>query len=165
MRPDSVGAARAKERHRLLSVVRTGLLDSGDEERFDRLTRAAQQSFGVMTSIISLITDDRQFRKSVVGPLRRNIPREEAFCDATVRSESGVVIPDLRMDARFRDSPFVVGPPFVRFYAGIPLRGPGGWFVGSMCILDTERRFLDLRDCALLRRLAGAAELELNGVG
>ncbi|WP_298255108.1 GAF domain-containing protein [uncultured Arthrobacter sp.] len=99
---------------------RTRLLDSGDEERFDRLTRLAQQSFGVLSAVISLIGDDRQFLKSFVGP------------------------------------------PFVRFYAGLPLRGPGGWFVGSMCILDTEPRILGREDRTLLQCLAQEAELELN---
>lgn len=32
----------------------------------------------------------------------------------------------------FSTSSFVVGAPHLRFYAGVPLRGPGGWFVGSL---------------------------------
>ncbi|TYC98869.1 GAF domain-containing protein [Arthrobacter echini] len=155
-------AARAKERQRLRAVDRTRLLDSGDEERFDRLTRLAQQSFGVLSAVISLIGDDRQFLKSFVGPLPRNVAREFSVCDTTLQAEGGLVVPDLGSDARFRDNPFVVGPPFVRFYAGLPLRGPGGWFVGSMCILDTEPRILGLEDRTLLQCLAQEAELELN---
>ncbi len=157
-------AARAKERQRLRAVDRTRLLDSADEERFDRLTRLAQRSFGVLTAVISLIGEDRQFLKSFVGPLPRNVAREFSVCDTALRTEGGLVVPDLRSDVRFRDNPFVVGPPFLRFYAGVPLRGPGGWFVGSMCILDTEPRSLEHEDHTLLRCLAQEAELELNDV-
>ncbi|MBG6224275.1 GAF domain-containing protein [Arthrobacter sp. CAN_A2] len=155
--------ARATERERLRSLHRSNLLDTGDEERFDRLTRYAQIHFATATAIISLIAEDRQYLKSFVGSFPRSIPRNAAFCNVTIRSEDTLVVPDLLEDERFRDSPFVVGPPFIRFYAGVPLRGPGGWFVGSLCILDTEPRQLDQRALLQLRSLADRAELEVNG--
>ncbi|WP_247828354.1 GAF domain-containing protein [Arthrobacter antioxidans] len=154
--------ARAAERERLRSLHRSNLLDSGDEERFDRLTRHARIHFAVATAIISLIAEDRQYLKSFVGSFPRTVPREAAFCNVTIESEDTLVVPDLLEDVRFQNSPFVVGPPFIRFYAGVPLRGPGGWFVGSLCILDTEPRRLGPRELLQLRRLADQAELEVN---
>ncbi|MHA7239495.1 GAF domain-containing protein [Arthrobacter sp. TMS1-12-1] len=156
-------AAREAERQRLRSLHRSNLLDSGDEERFDRLTRHAQGLFGVATAVISLIAEDRQYLKSSVGSFPRTLPRSAAFCNVTIEGEELLVVPDLLEDGRFRNSPLVVGPPFIRFYAGVPLRGPGGWFVGSLCILDTEPRHLDRRGLLQLRRLADQAELEVNG--
>lgn len=150
------------ERQRLRSLERSGLLDTGDEERFDRLTRRAQVLFGVTTAVISLIARDRQYLKSVVGPFPRNIRREEAFCNITIQGEEPLVVQDVREDQRFQESPLVKGAPFIRFYAGVPLRGPGGWFIGSMCILDTEPRNLSSTDQVHLRRLADEAELEVN---
>lgn len=150
------------ERQRLRSLERSGLLDTGDEERFDRLTRRAQVLFGVTTAFISLIAGDRQYLKSVVGPFPRGIRREEAFCTITIQDEEPLLVPDLRADQHFQKSPLVVGAPFIRFYAGVPLRGPGGWFIGSMCILDTEPRDLSSTDRTRLRRLADEAELEFN---
>ncbi|WP_442853448.1 GAF domain-containing protein [Arthrobacter sp. L77] len=114
------------------------------------------------TAIISLIAEDRQYLKSFVGSFPRTLPREAAFCNVTIESEDTLVVPDLLEDERFQNSPFVVGPPFIRFYAGVPLRGPGGWFVGSLCILDTEPRRLGPRELLQLRRLADQAELEVN---
>lgn len=161
-RPESRPAVRELERQRLRAVERSRLLDSGAEERFDRITREARARFGVPLSIISFIAEDRQFFKSFVGSMPRNIPREIAFCNATIRQEEPLVVPDLLDDARFSGHPFVSGAPFVRFYAGVALRGPGGWFVGSICILDTEPRVLGPHDLLRLRRFAEAAELEVN---
>ena len=154
--------AREAERQRLRSLHRSNLLDSGDEERFDRLTRHARSHFAVATAIISLIAEDRQYLKSFMGSFPRTLPREAAFCTVTIAGEDTLMVPDLLADERFRDSPVVVGPPFIRFYAGVPLRGPGGWFVGSLCILDTEPRRLGPRELRQLRRLADQAELEVN---
>ncbi|WP_181036474.1 GAF domain-containing protein [Arthrobacter sp. B1805] len=160
--PKTLPAAREFERQRLRSLERSGLLDSGDDERFDRLTRKACAQFKVSTAIISLLDADRQYLKSFVGAFPRNIRRDDAFCNVTIEGEDLLVVPDLRADERFRDNPLVVGEPFVRFYAGVPLRGPGGWFVGSMCILDTIPRELHGREQERLRRLADEVELEMN---
>jgi GAF domain-containing protein len=153
---------RECERQRLRSLCRSKLLDSENEERFDRLTREAQALFGVPTAIISFISEDRQFLKSFVGELPRNIPRRLALCNTTISQEEPLVVPDMSSDPRFSSHPFVVEDPFVRFYAGIPLRGPSGWFVGSLCIVDTTPRELGPTDRAHLRRLADLAELEIN---
>ena len=34
---------------------------------------------------------------------------------------------------RYRESPFVTGPPHLRFYAGAPLVASNGYRLGSMC--------------------------------
>lgn len=161
----SLTAAREVERQRLRSLKRSGLLDSGDEERFDRLTRQACAQFSVSTAMISLVDGDRQYLKSFVGSFPRNYRRDASFCNVTIQGEGSVVVPDLSADDRFRDNPLVVGPPFIRFYAGVPLRGPGGWFVGSMCILDTVSRQLDRQELMQLRRLADEAEFQINAGG
>lgn len=160
--PTVVPPSRESERQRLRSLLRTGLLDSPEEERFNHLTREAQTRFGVHTAIISFISEDRQFLKSFVGDLPRTIPRDLALCDTTIKQDGLLLIPDMRVDPRFSTHPFVVGEPFARFYAGIPLRGPSGWFVGSLCLVDTEPRHLCARERAYLGTLADLAEIEVN---
>lgn len=73
-----------------------------------------------------------------------------------------MIIPDTRSDHRFSANPLVVAAPFVRFYAGVPLRGPGGWFVGSFCVLDQDPRDFSRADRQRLLALASEAEVELN---
>ena len=49
-----------------------------------------------------------------------------------------MLVPDTHRDARFREHPWVVGPPHVRFYAGYPIRGLDGSRVGTVALLDRK---------------------------
>lgn len=150
------------EHLRSRAAIRTGLFDTGSEDRFDRITRAAAQRFDTAFSILTLIDDDRMYVKSMVGSLPREVPREVGFCNVTIQSEDGLVISDTLEHPIFSTSEFVTGPPRLRFYAGIPLRGPSGWLVGTLCIMDTQPRAFTAAGLRALRRLADGAELELN---
>ena len=69
-----------------------------------------------------------------------------------------VVIPDARLDERFRDSPFVDGRRLaVRFYASAPLYGPDDETVGRLCVLHDEPRVLDDLQVQTLTTLAANA--------
>jgi hypothetical protein len=50
------------------------------------------------------------------------------------------VILDTHSDWRFVNSPQVVGAPYVRFYAGAPLRTADGFNLGSLCVIDDKPR-------------------------
>jgi sigma-B regulation protein RsbU (phosphoserine phosphatase) len=58
----------------------------------------------------------------------------------------------------------VVGDPHVRFYAGVPLRGPEGHNVATLCLADTAPREFSSTDLATLTGLAEIAERELRMV-
>ena len=45
----------ANEKERLQTLRSAGILDTGAEERFDRLTRMAKRVFGVSISLVSLV--------------------------------------------------------------------------------------------------------------
>ncbi|MBG6216015.1 GAF domain-containing protein [Arthrobacter sp. CAN_A6] len=150
------------EEERLEALTRTQLLDSPNEERFDRITRQAKEHFHVSTAIVSLIDDHRQFLKSLIGPLTQNVPREISFCNATIRNAGLLVVNDALTDARFATNPLVTGEPFIRFYAGYPLRGPGGWTIGTLCVIDQEPRTFTVEDERALRELATAAQHEID---
>jgi len=51
-----------------------------------------------------------------------------------------MVVPDARLDARFRENPVVTGPPHVRFYAGVALVSPEGYKLGDFCVWDSTPR-------------------------
>ncbi len=134
----------------------------GNEERFDRIVRRAQATLGASAASIALIAAERQFLKSFVGPLAKDLDRRHSFCNVTIQGEDLLIIPDALTDPRFSTSPLVVGEPFIRFYAGMPLRGPGGYVIGTLCVIDHAPRTFTAKNQRVLRSLAIEAELEIN---
>ncbi|MEB1153655.1 GAF domain-containing protein, partial [Xanthomonas campestris pv. campestris] len=60
-------------------------------------------------------------------------------------------------DVRFKDNPLVQGPPYIRFYAGIPLRSENGLVVGTLCALDAQPKELSEDELRLMNQLAEKA--------
>ncbi len=157
-----VPAAPPNEADRIAVLHSLGILDSGPEERFDRVTRLAQQLFRVPIALITLIDAARQWFKSRQGLEVDSTPRDVSFCGHAILSDRILVVPDARADSRFSDNPLVQGPPGIRFYAGRPLAGPDGMRLGALCILDrTPRRFTE-EDERILNDLGALAESELR---
>lgn len=150
------------EQQRLESLASTELLNSPAEERFDRITRLAQQLFGVSTATVALVADDRQFLKSLAGSLERVIPKADAFCTHTIKTPNTMVVEDAREDERFSTNPLVLGNPNIRFYAGQPLQGPGGWNIGTLCLIDQQPRSFSVEQEQILRDLAAIVQREIN---
>jgi len=146
-------------RQRAIEAI--GILDTPRDERIDRITRIAQEMFDVPMVSVTLLDRDRQWRKSEIGLGTREAPREDAFCDYTVREGRTVIIPDASEDERWAENPFVEGDPHLRFYAGHPLEAGGGERIGTLCLLDTKPRRLDRREEDLLRDLAAWVQSEI----
>lgn len=72
-----------------------------------------------------------------------------------------MVVPDVNQDERFIDNPLVTGEPHIQFYAGAPLKLPGGQNVGTLCLIDSKPRTLDDIDLAILGSLRDLAVEEL----
>jgi diguanylate cyclase (GGDEF)-like protein len=160
-----LGAAQVKEQDRLAALDRYDALDTPQEEAFDRITRIACRFFRAPMSTITLVDAHRSWYKSQQGgPPGCEAPRGSAFCNVTIREAAPVVVPDTLLDARFKNNPFVLGEPYVRFYAGVPLRTPDGHNIGTLCIVDMRPRAFADEDVEILNDLASIAmgELELR---
>ena len=149
------------EAERLDSLRETNLLHSGAEEVFDRVVLAARKYFDVGAASLSLIAEDAQYFKSVVGPLLE-APRAVALCTATVERNAMLIINDTATDDRFATNPLVTGEPFIRFYAGYPLHGPRGWNIGTVCVIDQNPRAFSSADQHVLRTLAAIVQREID---
>lgn len=160
--PNHPQGAQAPEWKRLEDVSRTRLVDTPPEERFDRITRLAQSLFGVSSASIALITENRQFLKSFVGPLSRESDRESAFCNETIKAPNTMVVENAGIDDRFRLNPLVTGSPHIKFYAGHPLTGPGGTHVGTFCISDQAPRKFGAEQQKILEDLTAIIQREMN---
>jgi len=128
------------EAERLRALASYGILDTDFEETYDRLTRLAADLFGTSIAAILLIDLTRQWFKSRTGIDTRETPRDIAFCDHAIRETGVFVVPDAPTDRRFSGNPLVVSDPFIRFYAGAPLRSPEGFALGTICVYDPTPR-------------------------
>lgn len=150
------------EEKRLLALYAMGILDTESEERFDRLTRIAGKLFNVPVSLISLIDKDRQWFKSSYGIDICSTPRTESFCAYVVEDAGPLIVNDAQKDLRFENNVFVNGSPYIRFYAGYPVKLPDGEIAGSICIIDTKPRNFSEEELGLLHDLAEIVEDEFR---
>ena len=135
--PEPTAGADLGEQARLEVLRGVGLLDTPAEERFDRLTRLAARLFDVPIALVNLVDANRLWSKSCVGLSAREHDRQDSFCATTILGDDMLVLPDTAADQRFSANPLVTEAGF-RFYAGLPLRGPGGAKVGTFCLIDTR---------------------------
>lgn len=147
---------------RLMSLERTGLLNSPPSEMFDSLTRAAAAGLGVPVALVSLVDEDRQFFKSQFGlpepwATVRETPLSHSFCQWVVSGHEPLVVSDAREHEVLRGNR-AVNEVGVLAYAGMPLTTLAGYPIGSFCAVDTKPRAWSAQDLDLLEDLAQAAE-------
>ncbi|WP_417520308.1 EAL domain-containing protein [Marinobacter sp.] len=150
------------EKRRLAAVIRLGILDTPPEERFERLTRIARQHYRVKVALFTVLDSDRQWFKSRQGLEETETPRSIAFCDHAIRQDHIFIVENASQDPRFRNNPFVLDGPNIRFYAGVPVREPSGFKIGTLCIIDDRPRQFSEKDLDVLRILASIVEEELE---
>ncbi|MFB5603121.1 MAG: sensor histidine kinase [Candidatus Nitrosomaritimum aestuariumsis] len=152
------------EKERIKSLHSLNILDTTPEEKFDRITKIAQIIFDVPIALISLVDVNRQWFKSCVGLSERETSRSVSFCSHAILSDDIFVIEDATKDERFADSPLVTGRPYVRFYAGKPIRAPDGMILGTLCVKDKVPRKFSRADRSVLTDLAKWVESEMNAI-
>jgi excisionase family DNA binding protein len=150
------------EGERLAAVGASGLVDTDEEARFDRIVRLAAMVTGSPVALISLLTSTRQWFKAKVGVERRETSRDWAFCSHAVLQDELFVVEDALGDERFRDNPLVQEDPHIRFYAGVPLRDRSGQPLGTLCVIDREPRRLRAAESQALLDLAAIASAEIQ---
>lgn len=152
------------EKQRLKSLHRMGILDSGKEARFDRITKIAARIFKVPISTLTLIDEKREWFKSCQGLPKIEGDRAISFCGhALVAKKDVFIVLNALKHPWFFDNPMVIGSPYIRFYAGVPLFSADGQRVGVFCIKDTKTHSkFSKEEKEILKGLAWWAEVELN---
>ena len=71
-------------------------------------------------------------------------------------------VPDATADPQFSANALVTGAPFIRYYAGAPIRFDGHR-LGALCLIDVKPHTpLDEKKRAVLRDLADIVEREIK---
>lgn len=166
-RPELIAGANCNpggEDARLAALRRYGVLDTASEEAFDTITKLVKSVLEMPMAAISLVDRERQWFKSRIGLPVAETPRTISFCTHAIQDTEPLIVGDACLDPRFATSPLVVGPPHIRFYAGVPLRSRDGYNVGALCAMDTKVRRLTPDQIALLDSLGRLVvdELELR---
>jgi GAF domain-containing protein len=123
------------------------------------------QVFNIPIVLVSLVDEQRQWFKSVVGlPGVTETDRKSSFCAWTLLPSSPecLIVSDARKDARFRNNKLVTVHPGIQFYGGCPLVSSVGLRMGSFCVIDLHKRLFTAEDCNLLCNCAEVAVRELE---
>jgi two-component system, cell cycle sensor histidine kinase and response regulator CckA len=146
---------------RLAALHKTGLLETSEDERFDRFTRLAVQVLGVPTALICLVDSNRQYVKSTAcpkgGPAAGWNAIESSFCQDVVATGKPLVVSDVKGDPDFSERVTKVGA-----YLGIPLAMDDGHVLGAICAIDDSPRNWTEKDVAMLSALATGVISEIQ---
>lgn len=153
----------SRESLRLAALARLNVLDTLPEAEFDAVVAIAQRTLKSDIALVTLLDVRRQWFKARVGLPVQETPIEQSFCAHAVVVGEALVVPDALADARFADNALVQGSPFIRSYAGHPVRARAAdsddlVCVGTICVIGKARREFDADELAILAHLAVVVE-------
>ncbi|KAL2287134.1 hypothetical protein FJTKL_06135 [Diaporthe vaccinii] len=106
------------------------------------------------TRTLSLLSDQRHMPGDEVWLGNTIIKRGDAVCHHSFKSKytatdadgrtytaEALVVPDMRLDDRFKDREYVVRKPGVLFYAGVPIKTKAGHRIGVYAVSNEVPRF------------------------
>lgn len=150
------------EAERIEFLQSLSLIDSAPDKNFDRINLLTQRVFDVEIAAVTLLDEDRQWFKCIVGLDADETSRDAAICNYTIVQDDIFEVPDLRLHPELSESALVAGPPHLRYYAGAPL-SVNGFKLGSLCILDfVPRPPLTDRQRTILKDLASMVVREIT---
>ncbi|CAB4395335.1 unnamed protein product [Rhizophagus irregularis] len=130
------------EVERRRALWRFQILNTSNDVNFTRIVALSKEHFKTSISMISLLNTTHQWFKAEDGMGCSGTTREISFCGHAILQENGepFVVLDATKDWRFCNNPLVTDAPFIRFYAGAPLRTDDGYNIGTICVIDREPR-------------------------
>ncbi len=152
------------ETNRLNALRQYEILDTPPEGNFDRITLLASKVFNVPIAIISLVDEDRIWFKSSQGLNVHEIDKAPGLCASAILSDDVYLIEDARKDPRSLANPLVTGEFGLQFYAAAPLTTQDGYNLGTFCIIDRIKRYINTDQQSMLRQMAEIVmhEMELR---
>lgn len=139
---------RARTLNALLSY------DESRDQVLRQFVRLASQALAIPGSFISVLDDEMQYVRAAHNFTLTHSSRQDSLCRHAEDSDSIVVVPDTLLDARFAEHPLILGAPFIRFYAGVPLKSSTGLILGTLCVTDVAPHRFGSEQVAMLTMLA-----------
>jgi EAL domain-containing protein (putative c-di-GMP-specific phosphodiesterase class I)/GGDEF domain-containing protein len=124
------------------------------DDVLSRFTHLVSTTLDVPSSFISVLDDDFQYIKAAHNFVVAESVRADSICQYVFEGDAPLVINDTHKDSCFATNPFVIGAPFVRFYAGVPLTSQEGTVLGTLCVVDNQPREFSAEKLATLTLLS-----------
>jgi GAF domain-containing protein len=153
----------ANEAARLAALARLGILDTPNEPEFDQIVAEAAAMANTPMSLISFVTESRQWFKASTGVEAKETNRSAAFCAWAIYNADVLCVEDAVTDERFHDNALVTGNPNIRAYAGVPIESPDGFLLGTLCVIDDKPKAFDQAVVDQLKTLAARVSQLLIG--
>ncbi len=147
------------ERLRIASLNELKLLDSQPEINYDNIAKLASYICDTPVSLITLISEDRQWFKAKIGTELCENQRDLSFCAHAILNPHDLMeVQDTLLDPRFVDNPLVTSDLAIRFYAGVSILSKDGHPIGTLCVLDTTPNSLNDKQKSALKSLGTQIE-------
>jgi GAF domain-containing protein len=126
------------EAERLTVVKDYNLVHAELKGDVDNLVALAKRIFKTKIALLTVLDEEKQHFRSNFGlDDLESTPRSISFCSYAIMNESNAVFVVLETltHPMFMNNPLVIGPPYIRFYAGAPLEVHAPLLLPSLCIL------------------------------
>lgn len=145
---------------RLQAIQRFLNLEINKDQELQEIVELTSELLNCPVSLITLIKGEMQYFLYKVGTHLEQESVKNSFC-RLLKPGSLLIIPDTSLDSVHSNNPYVKGPPFIRFYAGMALHTHDGHQLGSFCVMDTQPRQLTEAEQKFLK-LSAKQIIQLN---
>jgi diguanylate cyclase (GGDEF)-like protein len=146
-----------------LTSLDVELASRGEADRpFERLTSLIKTVLDVPIGAICLANSTRPSSRALQALEARAVPGSKFLSIGESGALAPVVVTDATMDGQFSSNPFVVGPPYVRSCAAVPLSSTQAVSFGMLCAIDVVPRTFSTAQVAILHGFAALATEELE---
>ena len=163
---DTVLAA-VRDPDRLAALRATGALEGARRPALDRIADVASRVLNAPVSFVTLVDEDRQVFAGCIGLVKepwasdRSTPLSHSFCQHAVAKREPLIVGDAREDPVLKTN-LAVRDLDVIAYLGVPLIGPDGAALGSLCVIDDKPRLWTTEQVEILSALAHSVVTELR---
>lgn len=138
------------------------ILDTHQEDTFDKIALVASQLFGTAYAFVTFVDEDRVFFKSNISDFDGNVaPREKIPCSLAILQDTPTIYYDTLEDSYLKDGPLIGCAGGIRYYVGMPLKTPEGYLIGTLCVADNKPRNVPVTDMQM-EMLKSLSEVIIN---
>lgn len=152
---------------RLAALDEVDVYPGAPADAFAVFVRLVTRFLDVPTALVSFVNDECQFFPALTGlaepwATQRQTPLSMSFCQHVVTTDADLVVDDAEHDPRVQDN-LAIPVLGVKAYLGVPMRGPGGETLGSVCAIDGAPRKWTPEDIETMHDIAEAISTAIAG--